>query len=134
MSKELHESLTEEEILEEWSMFSSTTYAIRVGCGKLYITILYDDKKRFKRLFIQRNSKFFCDLVHRYHIEKLATYMGRRNVSQLIKDLRGEKPAFGKDGHFCNRYIAGCEASSCEDAVSLALKMWKDGIPPKEVK
>lgn len=104
----------------------SRTYRIKVGCGNLYITIIYDNQGRFRRLFIPRNSKFNCDLVVRDGIARLATFQGKRNLSQLIKDLRGDKW-----GHHCNKYNITAEASSCFDAVSKALEKWqhrKDGL------
>lgn len=104
---------------EDFDLMLSQTYKIRCGCGNLYCTIVYDEKKRFKRLFIPRNSKFYCPLTTRDAIAKLATYEGKRNLKQLIKDLRGDK-----FGHHCDKYNVTAEASSCFDAVSQALSRW----------
>lgn len=106
------------------NIYNSTTYSIKTGCGNLYVTICSDEKRRFKRLFIPRNSKFYCPLTTRDAIAKLATYQGRRSVRQLIKDLRGERPLIGKAGHYCEKYSIVAEATSCFDAVSKALDKW----------
>jgi len=96
----------------------STTYGIKVGCGRIYVTILYDEKRRFKRLFIPRNSKFYCPLTTRDAIARLATFQGKRSLRQLVRDLRGSK------AHYCDKYVIGCEATSCFDAVSRAVASW----------
>ena len=59
---------------EDFESMPNSTYGIRVGCGKLFITICYDEKRRFKRLFIPRNSKFQCDLVNRDGLARIATF------------------------------------------------------------
>lgn len=105
---------------ENFDSMPSATYRIKVGCGNLYIIICCDEKRRFKRLFIPRNSKFRCDLLVRDGISRLATYEGKRNLKQLVKDLRGDK-----FGHHCDNYNVTCEASSCFDAVSKALERWQ---------
>ena len=97
----------------------SSTYKIRCGCGNLYATICYDEKRRFKRLFIPRNSKFHCDLIVRDNLARLSTYEGKRNLKQLIKDLRGDK-----FGHHCDKYNVTAQASSCFDGVSQILSKW----------
>lgn len=107
-----------------FSFVPSATIKVGCGCGNLYAIICHDDKGRFKRLFIPRNSKFHCPLIHRYHLEKLATFQGRRNLGQLVKDLRGEKPIVNKVGHYCDNYSVGVEATSCEDAISKAIEKW----------
>lgn len=99
--------------------YPNATYGIKVGCGKLYVTICHDEKKRFKRLFIPRNSKFYCPLTTRDAISKLATYQGKRSLKQLVKDLKGDKW-----GHHCDKYTVLAEASSCFDAVSQSLDRW----------
>ena len=104
----------------DYECMPSVTSRIRVGCGNLYITICYDLQKRFKRLFIPRNSKFHCDLLVRDGLARLATYEGKRNLKQLIRDLRGDK-----FGHHCNKYHINAEASSCFDAVSKTLEKWQ---------
>ena len=105
--------------------WDSVTHSIRVGCGTLYLTILTREKGRFERVFIHRNSKFYCPLTTRHSLEKLATYQGRRSVKQLIRDLRGEKPLTGKVGHYCEKYTAVAEATSCFDAVSKIMERWQ---------
>ena len=103
----------------------SSTYRIRVGCGNLYVIICYDEKRRFKRLFIPRNSKFYCPLTTRDAIAKLATFGSKRNLRQTIKDLRGERPLVDGKGHYCEKYNIKAEATSCFDAVSKVLSKWQ---------
>lgn len=98
--------------------YLNSTYQVKVGCGKLYVSILYDEKRRFKRIFIPRNSKFKCDLVTRDMMARTASFEGKRSLRQAIKDLKGSK------GHHCDNYNVTCEAASCSDAVALALMKW----------
>jgi hypothetical protein len=112
---------------EDFDSMPSQTYKIKVGCGNLYITICYNGKRRFKRLFIPRNSKFRCDLLVRDGLARLATYEGKRNLKQLIKDLKGDK-----FGHHCDNYNVTCQASSCFDAVSKSLKRWQENKRKKK--
>jgi hypothetical protein len=96
----------------------STTYGIKVGCGRLYVTICSDNQRRFKRVFIPRNSKFHCDLTVRDGLARMATFQGKRSLKQLIKDLRGSR------GHHCDNYNVTCQAASCQDAVAQTIKKW----------
>lgn len=112
---------------EDFENTPSSTYKIMVGCGNLYITICYDEKRRFKRLFIPRNSKFHCDLVGRDGLSRIATFEGKRSIRQAIKDLRGNK------AHHCDKYNISSQAASCSDAVALALQKWQK-IKRKRVK
>jgi len=102
----------------EWEVTPGATYKVKVGCGNLYVTICYDDKRRFRRIFIPRNSKFYCPLTTRDAIAKMGTFQGKRSMRQLIKDLRGNK------AHYCEKYNVTAEATSCFDAVSRALGKW----------
>jgi hypothetical protein len=103
---------------EEFDFAPSVTYRIRCGCGNIYIIIDHDEKRRFKRLSISRNSKFRCDLVMRDGLSRIATYEGKRSLRQAVKDLRGNK------SHHCDNYNVTSEAVSCSDAVALALSKW----------
>lgn len=103
---------------EDFTNCPAMTYKIRCGCGNLYIIINHDEKRRFKQLFIPRNSKFRCDLVTRDGLARIATFEGRRSLKQVIKDLRGNK------AHHCDNYNVTAEAASCQDAVALALQRW----------
>ena len=104
----------------EGGTYPSSTYKIQVGCGNLYITIIHRAKGRFKGILIPRTSKFHCPITTRAAIEKLATFGGRRNLKQVIKDLRGDKFS-----HRCEKYHIGCEAASCFDAVSQVIERWQ---------
>lgn len=102
----------------DFDSMPSQTYKTRVGCGNLYITICYDEKRRFKRLFIPRNSKFHCDLIVRDGLARQATFQGKRSLKQLVKDLRGSK------AHHCDKYNITAEANSCQDAISKTIAKW----------
>jgi len=101
-----------------WEAVPNSAFKIKVGCGNLYIVICHDEKRRFKRLFIPRNSKFYCPLTTRDGLAKMATFQGKRSIRQLIKDLRGSK------AHHCDKYNITAEAASCFDAVSKVLEKW----------
>lgn len=103
---------------EDLNCNPSITYKIKTGCGNLYIIIVYDNKRRFNRIFIPRNSKFRCDLIMRDNLARIGTYEGRRSLRQAIKDLRGSK------GHHCDNYNITVKATSCSDAVAQALQRW----------
>ena len=103
---------------EDFDSMPSATYGIRTGCGRLYVTICCDEKRRFKRVFIPRNSKFHCDLVVRDGLARLATFQGKRSLRQAIRDLRGSK------AHHCDKYNVTCQATSCQDAVAISLQKW----------
>lgn len=104
----------------EGEVISNSTYSVKVGCGHLYVTICHDEKGRFRRIFIPRNTKFYCPVTTREAIAKLATFQGKRNLRQLIRDLRGDK-----FGHHCDKYNITAEAASCFDGVSKVLEKWK---------
>lgn len=110
--------MIEENEGEDFDSMPSSTYGIKVGCGTLYCTIVYDEKRRFKRLFIPRNSKFHCDLIIRDGLSRMATFEGKRNLRQIIKDLRGNK------AHHCDNYNIIAKATSCFDGVSQILEKW----------
>lgn len=102
----------------DFDSMPSATYKIRVGCGNLYATICYDEHRRFKRVFIPRNSKFKCDLVVRDGLARLATFQGKRSLKQLVRDLGGSK------GNHCDNYNVTCEAASCQDGVAKVISRW----------
>lgn len=108
------------ELIEIPENSNSVTYRIKVGCGNLYVTIVTRDKGRFDRVIIPRQSKFYCPHTTRDAIQRLVTFGGRRNLRQVIKDLRGDK-----FGHHCDKYNVNAEASSCFDAVSKVLEKWQ---------
>ena len=99
-------------------VLNNYTTGFRVGCGKIYISVLYDDKKRFRKVMVHRNSKFKCDLVTRDNLAKMVTYQARRSLKQALRDLTGEKFS-----HHCDMYVVGCE-SSCGDAIAKTLRLW----------
>ena len=103
---------------EDFTFTPSTTYGIKVGCGKLYVTICSDEARRFKRIFIPRNSKFHCDLIVRDGLARQATFQGKRSLKQLVKDLKGSR------GNHCDKYTVNAQAASCQDAVSQAVQNW----------
>jgi len=111
---------TAPDLMGEIETNKSETHRVRVGCGNLYVTIVIREKGRFDRLIMPRQSKFHCPETTREAIAKLVTFGGRRNMRQIAKDLGGDKYS-----HHCGRYHAGCEASSCFDAVSQTLKRWQ---------
>ena len=103
---------------ESTDFMPSTTYGIKVGCGTLYVTICHDEERRFKRIFIPRNSKFRCDLIVRDGLARQATFQGKRSLRQLVSDLKGSR------GNHCDNYNITAQAASCQDAVSQAVARW----------
>lgn len=103
---------TDQEHDLDFTCYRSKTYGIVVGCGRIYITIDYNPDGTFHKVRIPRNTKFNCSLVIRDSLAKQATFQGRRDPKQLVKDLKGSK------AHACKNYNITCKAYSCADAVS----------------
>jgi hypothetical protein len=101
----------------------SKTYGIRVGCGNLFIIVEYNADGSFHKIKIPRNTKFDCSLIARDSLAKQATFQGRRDPKQLVKDLKGSK------AHCCKNYNITSKAFSCSDAVAQVIVKEKLGIP-----
>jgi len=102
----------------EWR---STTYRVFVGCGNIYITIDYNKDNSIHRIRIQRTSKFKCPIIMRDSLARQATFQARRDIGQLVKDLKGN-PYNACDSYnititskMKNNELAGY---SCADAIS----------------
>jgi hypothetical protein len=107
--------------------YNSKTYAIRCGCGNLYVTIDYNTDGSFHKLRIPRNTKFNCTLIARDSLAKQATFQARREPKQAVKDLKGNK------AHACKNYNITCKAFSCSDAVAQVLRREFLEIPTKVI-
>jgi len=94
----------------------SKTWGMRVGCGRLYITVDFTEEDKIERICVNRASKFVCDATFRDAINRIATFQVRRSPYQLIKDLRGNM------NHHCELYHVGCTAYSCSDAIAKVIK------------
>ena len=123
-NKPIHEAGKDEYLTR---FYNSKTYAVRCGCGNLYITIDYNQDGSFHKLRIPRNTKFNCTLIARDSLAKQATYQARRDPKQLIKDLKGNK------AHACKNYNITCKAFSCSDAVAQVIKEGFLAIPEKVI-
>lgn len=91
----------------------SKTYRVQVGCGNLYVIIDYNNDGSFHKVRIPRNTKFHCPLIVRDGLSREATYKGRRDIKQLIKDFKGRKP-----DACCDKYTVVSKAYSCRDAIA----------------
>ena len=111
---EIHEVDKDQHI--DFTHYPSKTYAVRVGCGNLFVIVDYNQDNTFHKIRIPRNTKFNCSLVIRDSLAKQATYQGRRDPAQLVKDLKGSK------AHCCKNYNITCKAYSCSDAVAQVIK------------
>jgi hypothetical protein len=116
-----------ETVQVEYLTYKSKTYAIRVGCGNLYVTIDYNQNGSFHKIRIPRNTKFNCTLIARDSLAKQATFQIRREPKQLIKDLRGNK------AHACKNYNITCKAYSCSDAIAKVVQKEIDEVSAKKV-
>ncbi len=106
--------LSDEYIKKPFSDFDpSKTYKVKVGCGNIYITIVYNKDGSIHRVRLPRNTKFNCSLIFRDGMAKEATYKARRDMPQLIKDFKGRKPDL-----VCDNYNINCQAYSCRDAIA----------------
>jgi len=113
--------------MQEWK---SETYRIKVGCGNLYCTVIFNADGSIHKVWIPRNSRFNCSLITRDSLSTQATYQARREPSQLIKDLKGSK------AHCCEKYNITCQAYSCSDAVAkvVAKVLGSQGSESSEIK
>ena len=107
------------------SLYKSRTHGVKVGCGTFYITVERNQDGSFHKVRIPRNTKFNCSLMSRDALAKQATFQGRRDPKQLVKDLKGSK------AHACKNYNITCKAYSCNDALSGVIKkeLCNDPIP-----
>ena len=118
---------------EQDKYLKSKTYAVYVGCGKIYITVDYDEDK-IVRICINRNSKDLkCPMTAIESLNRSATYKAKRDPKQLLKD------EIGSERHCCDTYdiavksrIKGGEmaAYSCSDAIARVLL--KEGVKFEE--
>jgi hypothetical protein len=95
--------------------YNSKTWNMWVGCGSLFITVIFNEEK-IEKIIIHRASKFICDATFRDALNRIATFQVRRSPLQLVKDLRGSL------NHHCETYHVGCTAYSCSDAVAKVMK------------
>lgn len=119
------QEITQELELEDLRPYTSKTYAVRTGCGNLYITVMNMDDKP-NRIFIHRDSKVECDLIYLDSLQRQSTFQTQRDMKQLIKDLRGN------ENHYCKQFNASLKgmikhgklaAYSCPDAVAKVLSI-----------
>lgn len=113
----------------------SKTYMVYVGCGKVYVTIDYDDEK-IARICINRNSKDLkCPFTAIDSLNRSSTYRAKRDPKQLLKD------EIGSERHCCDTYDIAVKsrmkggklaAFSCSDAVARVLL--KEGVSLDEVR
>lgn len=101
-------------------------YKIKVGCGNLYISVIYNEDKPHNVL-IHRKSKCACDMTFFDALQKQSTFQTRRDISQLIKDLKGSL----QEKNYCQKFNASLKeaikegnlaAFSCSDAVARVLR------------
>ena len=109
----------------DFESWSSKTVKVITGCGNLYITIDYKEDGTVHKVKLQRNSKFACPITVRESLGKQATFQARRDIKQMIKDLKGDKD------NSCDKYDITIKnetekgrltAFSCSDAVARVLE------------
>jgi hypothetical protein len=118
------------EKLKDLEAYPSATYQVKVGCGHLHVTVVYYEGKVYN-VFIHRKSKapqVKCDIIWFDGLQRQTTFQTRREMIQVIKDLRGNDDPV--QGHYCqqfNIYLKGLikkgklAAYSCQDAVARVL-------------
>jgi hypothetical protein len=117
--------MTHPEGFDHWQ---SKTYSYKVGCGKLFVTII-SDEGQIVRVITHRKSVFDCDLTFFDALNRQTSFQTNRELEQTIKDLRGND--MPKEGHFCRKYGIAVKSAlkrgdlagySCADAVARALE------------
>jgi hypothetical protein len=109
--------------LEDFKPYPSKTYAVKTGCGNMYVTVMFVEDKP-NRIFIHRSSNLQCDLIYLDSLQRQSTFQTQRDMKQLIKDLRGN------EGHCCKTFNISLKnmikngklaAFSCPDAIARVL-------------
>lgn len=112
--------------------YKSITWKVQTGCGKLYITILFNEDGSLHKVLIPRTSKFQCSVTMRDGLARQATFQGRRDLKQLVKDLRCDEK------HACDGFNVSVKSAikngemgaySCADAVAKVIeKAFKNAV------
>jgi hypothetical protein len=118
-------SISDEPIVDEFDrVLPSKTYCVYVGCGKIYVTVDYDEGEMC-RIHINRNSKdLTCPMTAIDSLNRSSTFQVKREPRQLLKD------EIGGERHCCEKYgvaVTSWRKSgrmtgySCQDAVARIL-------------
>jgi hypothetical protein len=117
-----------EMVIEDFENWNSATYCAKVGCGKVYITVVNQDGQ-ILRVITHRKSVCQCDLTFFDALNRQTTFQTNRDLEVAIKDLLGNDHK--QEGHFCSRYNAGVKGAfkrgelagySCPDAIARVLQ------------
>jgi hypothetical protein len=88
--------------------------------------VIYKDEKPYN-ILIHRKSKAACDMTFFDALQRQSTFQTRRDIHQLIRDLKGSEG----DKHYCHKFgvhIKGMmkegklAAYSCSDAIARVLR------------
>jgi hypothetical protein len=104
----------------------SKTYRVATGCGSVYITADFNSDNSLHKIYMQRTSKLSCSPSLLAPLFRSATYQGRRDIQQAIKDHKGSLvDACDKfNVSLKNRMYNGeLVAYNCSDAVARCLEI-----------
>jgi len=104
----------------------SKTFAVTTGCGKVYISCDFKDDNSLHKIYMQRTSKLSCSPSLLAPLFRSATYQGRRDIIQAIKDHKGSLvDACDKFNISLKNKMANGElvAYNCSDAVARCLEI-----------
>jgi len=116
----------------------SKTIGVLTGCGRIYITLDYNEDNSLHKVYMQRTNKLHCSPSVLTPLFKSCTYTSRRDIKQAIKDYEGSEvdacdkfniaiKSKMKQGELC--------AYSCSDAIARVLKnelLVKEETPKQE--
>uniref|UniRef100_A0A7C2S801 ribonucleoside-diphosphate reductase n=1 Tax=Archaeoglobus fulgidus TaxID=2234 RepID=A0A7C2S801_ARCFL len=102
------------------------TYQVLCGCGKIYVTVNFLDKKPFE-VFIRMGHSGGCNYAQTEAIGRLISLALRcgvplEEITKQLKNIRCPKPLIHRDGTI----------TSCADAIARTLEHFIKGAPVKE--
>lgn len=103
----------------------SKTFKVITGCGNVYITADFSEKGLHK-IRMQRTSKLHCPISVLNPLFRSATYQGRRDIQQAIKDNKAtEVDACGKYNIVVKTAMreGKLAAYNCADALARCLEV-----------
>jgi ribonucleoside-diphosphate reductase alpha chain len=101
------------------------TFKTLCGCGKIYITINFIDKKPFE-VFVRSGQSGGCSFAQNEAIGRLISLALRcgipaEEIINQLKNIRCPKPLMSKEGTI----------TSCADAIAKTLQQFLEGAKPE---
>ena len=122
-NSEIHEVDKNEHL--DFKTVKSKSYKVLTGCGNIYITCDFNGGNTLHKIRMQRTSKLHCPYTVLSKLYRSATFQGRRDIKQAIKDHKeSEEDACVKFNIQVKSAMKKGElaAYSCSDAIAKVLE------------